>query len=387
MGNSVYSALVWASFTYLCGLERAAVNPEHALEFIKMAEIFKHKAVSHVLIWLGIFVFTSLRFTLHDDPFPLSEAFIYNIPYTIPQIIMAYLLLYVLIPKLYFHKRYAWFAISFLVALYVLAFTARVLMVHVAEALVRPAPFDQESIYVIATDLYSIFGRYGISVLYMAGLFLAFTYLGAYHREREKALLLAAQKSQAELKSLKAQVHPHFLFNTLNNIYALSVTQSPKAPEAIAKLSELLDYTLYRCNADLVPVSTEIELANNFIELEKLRYTNDLNITQRIKVQHDVLVPPLLLLSLLENAFKHGPGESLQPPAIELDLTCDQQRLDLKLANTFQPKGNKPHTNDGSIGLNNIRQQLELLFPNRHSLDIQTEGNWYAIHLTIQYDL
>ncbi len=352
-----------------------------------MAQIFKHKAVSHILIWLGIYAFTSLRFTLHDDPILLHEAFVYNIPYIIPQIIMAYLLLYVLIPKLYFHKRYFWFCTAFMVAIYVLAFMARVLMVHGAEALFRPEPFDKESIYTIATDLYSIFGRYGITVLYVAGMFLAFTYFGAYHREREKALLLAAQKSQAELKSLKAQVHPHFLFNTLNNIYALSVTQSPKAPEAIAKLSELLDYTLYRCNADLVPVSAELELANNFIELEKLRYTQQLNITQRIKVQYDVSVPPLLLLSLLENAFKHGPGESLHPPAIELDLHCNKNSLDLKVANTFHPKGDKPHTNDVSIGLNNIRQQLQLLFPNKHSLDILTEGNWYTIHLIIQYDL
>lgn len=347
-----------------------------------MRQFFQINTVQHIMAWIAIFFFTAVRFTLYDDPAPVLAALVYNLPYIFPQMAMAYLMLYVLVPRFYVKKRYAAFLFSFFSALYIAAFVARVGTVHCAETLIRPRPFEQESIYEIATDLGSLFGRYGVSVLYVVGLFLAFIYFKAYHQEREKALLLENQKSKAELQNLKAQLHPHFLFNTLNNIYSLAILQSPQTPVAIAKLSELLDYTLYRSNADLAPVSKELALVEHYIELEKLRYTDRLNITLQADIQYDAMIPPLVLLSLVENAFKHGSGEDLASPVINIIVKSNVNALHLTVANTWRPA--KTGRLDVPIGLNNIRQQLQLLFPNQHTLEANTEGDWFNVNLEIR---
>jgi sensor histidine kinase YesM len=354
-----------------------------AIMMAVLSKFFRNNVVQHVVAWICILFFTALRFTLHDKPFSLFEDVGYNVAYAIPQVIMAYLMLYVLIPKLFVPKHYLSFGVVFMAALYVLAFMARLLMVHVAEPMMRPEPFEQESVYVIATDLGSLFGKYAISIMYVVGTFLAFVYFKAYHHEREKALLLAAQKSEAELRNLRAQLHPHFLFNTLNNIYSLSLQQSPHTSVAIAKLSELLDYTLYRSNANLAPISAELSLVISYIELEKLRYSDRLKIGIESDLQHDGLVPPLVFLSLVENAFKHGSGEDLYAPSIQISLKGDHRELRLSVANTYTPVPNRPIAE--SIGLRNIRLQLEALFPQSHALDIRTEGNWFKVHLYLKY--
>ncbi len=350
-----------------------------------MLHFFQNNVLRHVLAWVGIFMFTALRFTLYNEPIYFGEALIFNGAYVIPQVILAYLLLYVLVPRLYVQKRYFTFVLVFFLLLYLLSFMARYLTVHAAEPLVRVPPFEQETPWEIATDLGTLFGRYAISILYVVGIFLAFVYFKAYHTEREKALILATQKSQAELKNLKAQLNPHFLFNTLNNIYSLSVLQSPQTSTAIAKLAELLDYTLYRCNADVVPLSAELRLVNTYLELEKLRYTDRLKITLTENITYDAMVPPLVFLSLVENAFKHGSGEDPLAPSINIDLHSDASELRLLVANTFQP-GVVPRGEE-AIGLNNIRQQLRVLFPDRHSLVVTDEGNWFKVFLSIKHSV
>lgn len=206
-------------------------------------------------------------------------------------------------------------------------------------------------------------------------LFVAFT------KDKEKILLLSKEKSDIELKTLKAQLNPHFLFNTLNNIYTLSVLNSSKAPIAIGKLSEILDYILYRCNSDFVPVSNEIELLRNYIELEKLRYDDRLEIKFKTEIKTENTIPPLILLSLVENAFKHGAGEDNGSPKIWIDLKTEKSNTKFTIYNTI---GETPKTNKkGNIGLINIQKQLDLIYGKIYSFHTIVENNQFKATLII----
>ncbi len=157
----------------------------------------------------------------------------------------------------------------------------------------------------------------------------------------KRALDLEKQKADIELMALKAQLNPHFLFNTLNNIYSLSVMQSPRTSPAIARLSEILDTLLYRSGGMYVPVSQEIALLQNYIELEKLRYDDRLVVTFDHHTTDDAGIAPLILLSLAENAFKHGAGEDAGSPEIHINLHQHQDQLTFTISNTFRAQENR----------------------------------------------
>ncbi|HTH30880.1 MAG TPA: histidine kinase, partial [Lacibacter sp.] len=143
------------------------------------------------------------------------------------------------------------------------------------------------------------------------------------------------EKVTAELQLLKAQVHPHFLFNTLNNIYSFSLENSPKTPELILKLSSLLSYMLYDCKADEVRLEKEIGIMKNYIDLERERYGDKIEISWSVEGEiKDKLITPLLLLPFLENAFKHGVSEQIEKPWLGVDISVQKGTLRCKIANS-----------------------------------------------------
>lgn len=200
-----------------------------------------------------------------------------------------------------------------------------------------------------------------------------------FYQSQKKLLEIREQKQAAELSALKSQLNPHFIFNTLNNIYSLALKKSDRAPEAIAKLSGIFDYVLYRCNEKFVYLSDEIEMIENFIALEKLRFSNRINVTLDNQVQHESKVAPLLYLSLVENAFKHGVANELGEAKINLRFTEDQQNITFQIENS-KPKVATPSELKPSIGLQNLKRQLELLYPaGTHSLEVyEDEGSYIA---------
>jgi len=190
------------------------------------------------------------------------------------------------------------------------------------------------------------------------------------------------EKVTAELQLLKAQVHPHFLFNTLNNIYSFSLAQSPKTPELILKLSSLLSYMLYDCKAEEVLLEKEIEVMKNYIDLEKERYGNKIEISINIEGDiEDKYIAPLLILPFLENAFKHGTSEQLEKPWMSVDLLVKQHVLTCKLANS---KNEFVPDNHNGIGIQNIKKRLQYLYPDKHKLKMNDEGNFFVVSLLIE---
>ncbi|WP_259014745.1 sensor histidine kinase [Emticicia fluvialis] len=197
--------------------------------------------------------------------------------------------------------------------------------------------------------------------------------------EKEKNTLLG-EKLNAENAFLKNQLNPHFLFNTLNNIYSLTLNQSPKAPEAVMKLSELMRYMLYESNQNKVSLETELAYLKNFIELQKLRYSGqtyvDFRVSGNVQTQ---LIAPLMLIPFVENAFKHG---NVQDPAhpLLIHLSVNQNQLSFTVQNQQANQNKDPY---GGVGLENIKKRLMLIYPGNHNLDIQINSNSYLSELNL----
>jgi hypothetical protein len=190
------------------------------------------------------------------------------------------------------------------------------------------------------------------------------------------------EKVTAELQLLKAQVHPHFLFNTLNNIYSFSLENSPKTPQLILKLSSLLSYMLYDCKSEEVRLEKEVEIMKNYIELEKERYADKIDISWSIEGElKDQFIAPLLILPFLENAFKHGASEQIEKPWLGVDLSLTNGILKCKITNS---KNEYAEHRTTGIGIHNVQKRLALLYPGRHDLKIKDEGDFFVVSLMIK---
>jgi two-component system, LytTR family, sensor histidine kinase AlgZ len=201
-------------------------------------------------------------------------------------------------------------------------------------------------------------------------------------RKQRDFLSSEKEKVNVELQLLKAQVHPHFLFNTLNNIYSFSMENSPKTPHLVLKLSSLLSYILYDCKSDEVLLEKEIEIMKNYIDLEKERYGNKLEISLNIEGDiKDKYIVPLLLLPFLENAFKHGTSEQLDKPWLSMDLSVKQNTMRCKIVNS---KNEMSVINGNGIGIKNVQKRLAYLYPAKHELKLSDEESFFVVSLLLE---
>jgi two-component system LytT family sensor kinase len=206
----------------------------------------------------------------------------------------------------------------------------------------------------------------------------------SFNRKQQRLLKLEEEKKSMELKILKNQLNPHFLFNTLNNLYALTLKKDEKAPEVIAKLSEILDFVLYRCNEDFVAIEKEITLIENYIALEKLRYNeNRLDVLFTKEIQENNKISPLIILTFIENAFKHGVINETEKATIRLNLESKKEKIIFTIENTKPQNGFERISDKSKIGLENVRKQLDLLYPKKHQLEIDETLANYIVKLSL----
>jgi two-component system, LytTR family, sensor kinase len=203
-----------------------------------------------------------------------------------------------------------------------------------------------------------------------------------YRRLKETTQQLRIQKQEAELNYLKSQTNPHFLFNTLNNIYSLARDKSDLAPESILRLSKILRFMLYETSGDYIAIEQEIKIMNDYVALEKLRYDESLH----VNFNHDVedmkqAIPPLLLIPLVENAFKHGVSETRNQPFVDIHLSVNKRVLTFVVKNSAETVIDEQPVKE-SIGLSNLRRQLELLYTD-YSLFVQPKGSTFTASLKI----
>lgn len=221
-------------------------------------------------------------------------------------------------------------------------------------------------------------------VFLASGITLLRHYYGSNTRNdklQNKVLETQLKLKEQELKYLKMQIHPHFLFNTLNTLYGFALTKAEETPDMILKLSNLLDYLLYQVDKPFVSLSSEMDHIQDYIDLEKIRFSDSLDVQMNIKgISPNLQVAPMLFIPFVENSFKHGrsKGSKLQ---ITIDVKVEAGKVYFKITNSV--KENVPFEKGEGIGLKNIEKRLLMLYPERHDLVIEIEDDIFNVQLIL----
>ena len=299
------------------------------------------------------------------------------------QILAITLASYLIAPKLLFQKKYVIFLFVSLAIIVFSAFLASELSIKPPDIInpsnrIRPTGPNgprPPSAFIINLLLISV--SYILSIL-------AETFLFAQKKEEAIAKQTAAL-AESELKFLKMQINPHFLFNSLNNIYALSISNSEKTPESIHSLSEMLRYVIYDCERPKVPIEKEIHYIENFIELFKLRSSKRFNITFTNEVDNTLMeVAPMLFIIFIENAFKHSGIEKGGEAFVTISLKTSNNNVTFSVENSL-PTGNITKDGSSGIGLINAKKRLDIAYPNKHDLNIESDST-YIVNLKLNTD-
>ncbi|WP_165372237.1 sensor histidine kinase [Emticicia agri] len=235
---------------------------------------------------------------------------------------------------------------------------------------------ENENYFSFASFLYAFF-----LLSFTSGIALTLKLIRQHIRTREAEQEMSKKRLEAELRFLKAQTNPHFLFNTLNNIYGLARKKSDDTAEVVMKLSKLLRFMLYETNKPSISIEDELKVMEDYIELEKIRYNQRLKIdfSATVDNQHEPIAP-LILLPFVENAFKHGAGESINESSIRIEILLKQGNLYFSIENSKSEDSQLVITE--KIGLSNVRRQLELMYPD-HRLSIENLSSTFTIVLEL----
>ena len=303
-----------------------------------------------------------------------------------PQAIFTYVLIYWVLPNYFFKKRnvfvIAFILISVFVIYYFIASQFKVFapLGDYIFGLIKNVPTFRER---FDLSRYSALREQLSSLPVIAGFAVMIKLIKRWWLKQKETEQLFHEKTKAELQLLKAQVHPHFLFNTLNNIYYFSLSGSPKAPEMINKLSGLLHYILNECTQPLIPLQKEINMVRDYMALEKIRY-GEMNMTIEIQEEGSgKLIAPLLLIPFVENSFKHGTSKMIAHPWLKLQVIIENDMLHFSVANS-RPQETEPPLEKGNIGLKNVKKRLELLYPGTHELNIVSKPESFFVYLKVQ---
>lgn len=297
-------------------------------------------------------------------------------------ILLVYVNLYILVPKFFYPKKYLLYGLALFGCLLCGGIYSRFMGWYyiLPWAKIHESSMSHHEPTNFFIPIRIIRNTLGYSPVVGITLFLKLIQ-DAYAKER-RMRVLEEEKHQAEMDLLKAQIHPHFFFNTLNSLYALTMVKSDKGPEVVLQLSELMHYVLYEANAPQVSLETEIAHLRNYIEIEQLRFGD------RLELQFDVpadlsgkMIAPLLLLPFIENAFKHSLSHETEKAWIHIDIRLRQQAICMKVANTWHPAEHKDKL--PGIGLKNVRKRLELSYPGGHELDIRPDSNIFEVYLKL----
>ncbi|MDY8135063.1 sensor histidine kinase [Aquimarina sp. 2201CG5-10] len=338
--------------------------------------------LKHLLFWsLVVLSFISRDRILDLRSFYTS--FVRQLCLLIPQMAASYFLGYYWVSKYILTKRKIIYKLLLITTIYLTCVLGRVLIVYVSEGLTRTPPFRQESLIEIMLNWRKLMLEYFPSIYIVVLGFLFLKFFVHFTNAKQNELKISKEKVESELNVLKAQLNPHFLFNTLNNIYVLAIENSPKTAYSIERLSEILDYVLYRCTDKYTSLYNEIRMLESYIELEKLRYDDRLQVIFNKDVCSDIKIAPLILLSFVENAFKHGAGEDSGSPKIDISINYDGSFFKFMISNTIQQA--RSDLDRKKIGLINVKKQLDLLYPNLYVLEIDSNReDLFLVNLRIE---
>lgn len=296
----------------------------------------------------------------------------------LPKIILTYFLLYVMLERIIKQREKLALNIFYIILVFtVIMFIYRALEVYIIY------PFTYEGIRPPGDFFNAVSFLFGLMDLgFVCGSAIAIKQIGLQLTAKEKEKLLLKDKLETELKFLKNQTNPHFLFNTLNNIYALARKKSDSTADVVMKLSKILRFMLYETGKKYISIAEEVKLIEDYIDLERIRYNERLIISFKKEIDDEnQKVSPLLLLPFVENAFKHGASETRFDSFIHVELSVSKEQLQLKIENN-KDEDKMKETNNESIGLVNIRRQLELLYGD-YQMTVENQKNIFRVILHV----
>lgn len=346
-------------------------------------QIRKHRIVLfHILFWVGYFFFNSIRWGHY------FQDYVYSIKSNLVEfpihIILVYFNLYFLAPKLLSKKKYAGYISSLFLATLIMSFVKIILTYGLVTTNIWPESAKEETELFGISYLTTVY----IGELYIVGLTAAIKMTIDRIRERDQQREMEKSSLETELAYLKSQIQPHFFFNTLNSLYALTLEKSEIAPHTILKLSNMMSFVIYRAKDDQVTMMETVTHMKNYIELETVRFGSKLQVDFEISGQLDnKTIPPLILSPFLENSMKHG-GESPDGTIdISIRLNVGEKNLHFEVENWVKDyndsKDLKQMNGSEGIGLKNTVRRLKLLYRDSYQLYLSEENNKYKVKLSI----
>ncbi|WP_421875278.1 sensor histidine kinase [Marinoscillum sp.] len=346
-----------------------------------MNRIKQHREViGHIIFWVGYFSFNSIRWGHYFGDYAYSiKSNLVEFPI---HIFLCYFNLYWLVPRILSKKRFALYVFALIFSVLFMSLVRIVLNYLLVTTNIWPESAFEETNLFGLSYIISVF----VGELYIVGVTAAIKLTIDRVRERDAQRELEKNSLETELAYLKSQIQPHFFFNTLNSLYALTLEKSELAPNTILKLSNLMSFVIYRAKADVVSLMETVTHMKNFIELEKIRFGSKLNVDFEISGELDGKIPPLILSPFVENSIKHGGISPEGTIDIDIRLHVQENQVIFEVENwlkDYQDSKENERLNGEGIGLENTIRRLKLLYKNQYQLNISEDNQKYLVHLVL----
>lgn len=332
----------------------------------------------HLVLWVCVWLFFVYFFSYASSN--TEFVFWFSITLLPVTIVTTYVFAYLLIPQYLLLKKYVAFTLyglaTFITSLYIILLVNFIILVYLANYQIDNVPMLSRNIVFVLILVYLVVGIVCFTRL------LTHSYRSDNkNKELENKMLeTELQLKEMELYYLKQQIHPHFLFNTLNTVYGAALKESKDTPALILKLSNMLDYMLHQIDKKEVPISEELKYIESYIGLEQVRFKDTLRVTLEKQMEKDVMVPPMLFMAFVENAFKHGKAIN-GFLTIDISLKSTESTIDFTVTNTV--KENQEKVKGYGLGLDNTSKRLDATFPGAYVLTSEKRANLYELNLTI----
>ena len=327
------------------------------------------------------FVLTATGLTEAGEQYTFLNSFLTNLAYLPGVILVTHFVTEFLMPRYYFRNRFYHFGTMLALTILAYPLLAYLVRVGIVEVFISHLPESYSFYNYFAAMLIFVFGLAPVAWFKIAS-HLKEDVL--FHQKLDNDRLNAMLKlKETELILLRSQLHPHFLFNTLNNLYSLALEKSDKTPDLIIRLGDMLSYIIYDCNSDRVLLSKEIDFLKSFIELQKVRFIScdiKLEITGNID---DQKIAPMLLHTFIDNSFKHGAARISGDSWIQISIDINRGFIDFRVENNI-PAGTDMIKETGGIGIENAKKRLQLIYRDRYDLKIHQSESSYSVFLKLQ---
>lgn len=338
---------------------------------------FKNRTLKHIVFWILYLLIWILMDVMYGASLIKAS---YKYLGCLLEIPFYYIHMYYLWPKYISTKRYAYYFLAFIPLLIINSLLVKLFQYY----FIYPVLLD---IPKLPSDYFS-FPRildFARAILLWFGPPTAIKILQDYYENKINLEKIKKEQKISELNFLRSQMNPHFLFNTLNNLYSLSLKGSKKTPEALLQLSNLLSYTIYEGSEDKISLEKEIHHLHDYIELEKLRFGNRLNLQMEISGNFSgVMITPLILIPIVENVFKHCSLNERGDVDIQIKIAVTNDELHIS---TINPVGNSvKESNKNGIGVQNLSKRLQIIYPQKHTFRLEERAHKFYVDLSIQLE-